>query len=302
MGHGKWSDVSYLSYAAETAAKPREKVFLRRKATDFCESGQEVAAEKIKYRESRDSPEYPCATPIMVGFDVSGSMGAIPDAMVKGGLETFVGQLLQRKPVTDAHMLFMAIGDAVAEDRYPLQATQFEADNRICTQITDLILEGGGGGNCYESYDLAWAFAAYRTRTDAWEKRKAKGYLFTVGDEEFPQNSSMEYMRKVFSNDCPQAPTPALLLEACQERYHTFHVVILEGNHCRHKERRDRVIAGWKQRLQRRALLLDDYRRLPELLVSAMAIQEGEDLEDILGWWDQSVAGTIRRALAGDVL
>jgi hypothetical protein len=38
-------------------------------------------------------------------------------------------------------------------------------------------------GNAGESYLLAWYFAAFHTRTDAFEKRNQKGILFTVGDE-----------------------------------------------------------------------------------------------------------------------
>jgi hypothetical protein len=222
-------------------------------------------------------------------------MGFIPERLVKEGFGTLVGELLQRKPVTDPHLLFMALGDAVVGDQQPLQATQFEADNSILAQITDLYLEGGGGGNCFESYDLAWAFAAYRTRTDAWETRKSRGFLFTVGDECYPEGTATDYLRKVFGSDCPQAPTPDALLAAAQERYAVFHVIIAEGSFCRGGTAR--ASSTWKQRLNKRAVILDDHRYLPELLVSMIAIEAGQEVDDALGWWEQAAAGSVKKAL-----
>lgn len=295
MGHGTWSNTAYRSYSDAVANTDRSKLFHRTSAAAAVRSGQEVNVEKIGYRESRDSPDHPVSTPVLVGLDVTGSMGMIPEYMVKEGLGAFVGQLLQRKPISDSHLLFMAIGDA-HYDQQPLQATQFESDNRICDQLTDLFLEGGGGGNDFESYDLAWAFAAHRTKTDAWEKRQAKGFVFTVGDEEFPHKTNADYLRRVFGNDCPQAPTPQSLLADCQERHHVFHVVIAEGNYCR-RGRINRVVAGWKEALQKRALVLSDYHRLAELIVSAIAIEAGESVEDVLGWWDTSVSRTIAESI-----
>lgn len=296
MGGGHYSHASYRAFAETASRKTRSELFHRHSADAPVQSGQEVAAEKIKYRESRDSADHPTSTPVLVGLDVSGSMGMIAEQLAKGGLGTFVSEALQRKPVTDPQLLFMAIGDCTQSDRQPLQATQFESDNRIVGQLTDLYLEGGGGGNHFESYDLAWAFAAYRTRTDAWEKRQARGYLFTIGDECFPERSGESYIRKIFGSDCPQAPTPDSLLAAAQERYHVFHVIIVEGNFCRGVGLA-KAVESWRQKLQKRALVLDDCSRTAELLVSAMAVNEGVGVDDVLGWWPQDVAGVVRKAL-----
>ena len=75
--------------------------------------------------------------------------------------------------VTDPQFLCAAIGDSKS-DKTPLQVTQFESDIRIIRQLTDLYLEGGGGGNYGESYHLLWYFAAYRTAADCFEKRGKK--------------------------------------------------------------------------------------------------------------------------------
>ena len=295
MGHGKWSNENYADYAVNTSSLSRSALYHKRGKDDVSKSGQRVNVEEIPYRESRDSESNPLSTPVIVALDVTGSMGMIPERLTKEGLGTFVGQMLEREPIQDPHICFLGIGDAVQNDRAPLQATQFEADNCICEQLTDLWLEGGGGGNHFESYDLAWAFAAYKTRTDAWDKRKEYGYLFTVGDEEFPQSTSSTYLKDTFKDDCPQSPTPESLLKDAQERYRVFHVIIAEGSYA--SRNLPKTTSSWQQRLQKRVLVLDNYECLPELLVSVMAVDKGQSLEDVLEWWDTNVAESIKRAI-----
>lgn len=296
MGYSRWSDTNYKSFATATASKSRGEIFTRRAKTDRAKSGQKINAEEIDYRESRDSDANPVSMPILVGLDVTGSMGIIPERLVKGGLGVLMNQLLQRRPVSDPHLLFMGIGDAVVGDRAPLQATQFESDNRICQQLTDIWIESGGGGNDFESYDLAWAFGAYRTRTDAWQKRKQKGFLFTVGDEMFPHTSSQEYIESILKSDRPQSPTPESLLAEAQKRYHVFHVIIAEGSYA--KRNPDQVVGSWRERVGKRALLLGDYNKIAELIVSSIALESGTELSDVLGWWDQETSGVIQRAFS----
>ena len=136
----------------------------------------------IVVRECRDSKEHPNAIPIQLYLDVTGSMGHIPHEMIKDGLPTLMGTLTQRG-VPDAALMFGAIGDHES-DVWPLQVAQFEAgDAELDMWLTRTYLEGNGGGNAGESYLLAWYFAANHIKTDAFEKRKQKGFVITIGDE-----------------------------------------------------------------------------------------------------------------------
>ncbi len=299
MGHGRWSDDDWTSYSKSTSSMSRDALYSRRSADDSFKSGQNLNAKVIKFREARDSKENPCSTPVMVGLDVTGSMGFIAEHIAKEGLGSFVGHILQRRPVVDPHLLFMGIGDAVTNppDRAPLQATQFEADNRICQQLTDIWLEKGGGGNTFESYDLAWAFAAYRTHTDAWDKRKAKGYLFTAGDEMFPQGSSESYVKSILDGNCPQVITPESLLAAAAERYHVFHIIVAEGDFASRNV--ERVEKSWQKHLGLRALTLIDHKHIAEVMVSAIAVSEGKDVDDVIKSWPDKASKVVARALLG---
>ena len=281
MGHGKWSSESYTSYSTTKRGVSRSNLFGRKSKDDAVIGGQAVNIEEIKFRESRDSEEHPVTTPVIVGLDVTGSMGMIPEELVKNGLGIFVDNLLQSKQIPGPHILFAGIGDAVAHDQAPLQVTQFEADNSICDQLTDIWLEGRGGGNNFESYDLAWAFAAYKTQTDAWEKRQEKGFLFTVGDEMFPWSTDTKYFNSVIGSDVMSNPTPEKLLEKALERWHVYHIIIEEGSYVRNYSL-DKVKNSWQQHLYKRAITLSDYKYLPQVMTTAISLESGKSLDEIL--------------------
>ena len=132
-------------------------------------------------RESRDNTEHPNSLPIVVGFDQTGSMGRVP-TITQTKLAGLFGLLLRQGYAEDPQVMIAAYGDAFT-DRVPLQISQFESDNRIDENIDKLFLEGNGGGNGGESMALLWYYLAFHTATDAWDKRKKKGYAFFVADE-----------------------------------------------------------------------------------------------------------------------
>ena len=102
----------------------------------------------INVRESRDSEDSPNSTPIILGFDVTGSMGYLAEEIAKNALNETVTQIYAKNPVTNPHIMCAAFVEA--EDPDGLQVTQFEADIRVVEQLLDLRV--GFGGNWY-SYD-----------------------------------------------------------------------------------------------------------------------------------------------------
>ena len=155
---------------------PVENVFTGRAAK------QAYDCANITVRESRDSVDSPMSTPVIIGFDVTASMGYLAQELAVNAVNRAVLTLYDRKPISNPQILCSAVGDARC-DTSPLQVTQFESDIRMISQLTELWLEGGGGGNGGESYNLLWYFAAVHTRTDCFEKRGGKGFLFTIGDD-----------------------------------------------------------------------------------------------------------------------
>lgn len=172
-------------------------------------------------RECRDSATHPCAVPIIIGLDVTGSMHHIPHHLIKDGLPTLISKL-QEECIHDAAILFMAIGDSRC-DRGPLQVGQFESgDSELDMWLTRAWLEGGGGGNNGESYGWAWWFAANRCVSDHVEKRKEKGFIFTIGDDDCHDISSSELSEVVGVGG--HGLTKRELYTAASKNWNVYHI------------------------------------------------------------------------------
>lgn len=291
MGHGRWDSKAWDSYSSTT---------IRGKATvDDVFASRSLDATlnpyKVEFRESCDSIDNPYSTPIIVGIDVTGSMGMIADNIARVGLEKLATEIYNRKPVSDPHIMFMGIGD-VKCDSAPLQVTQFEADIRIAKELTKIYVEHGGGGNNSESYTLPWWFAGMHTKCDNFIKRGQKGYLFTIGDEECPKTVLKNEIKKVFG-DIIQTDSMSAedLLRLVSKQFEVFHIVIEEGNHMRYQP--DEVMKSWTDILGQRVLKLSDYTKLPELIVSTLQVLNGENKDSVSDSWDGSTKLVIRNAI-----
>lgn len=293
MGSGRMSSTDWDSFTtAKVAGKSTAHVFTARTIKDTLDP------LNIALRESRDSADNPNATPIILGIDVTGSMHVIPDYFVRTGLKPLFQEIYTRRPVSDPHLMFMAIGDVAAGDRAPLQVSQFEADIRIAEQLTDLFLEGKGGGNRSESYTLPWYFAAMKTSLDSYEKRQKKGYLFTVGDEEPPAVILARELQTVFGPGQYTDLSSEQLLEMASRMFHVFHVVVEQGSNCRH-DHGAQVSSVWRPLLGQRVLMLSDYTKLSEVIVSAIEVTEGADHAAVAASWSGDTALVVARAVGG---
>ena len=101
-------------------------------------------------------------------FDVTGSMGSVPRTL-QAKLPQLLGLLLRKNYAEHPQIIFGAIGDATV-DRAPLQIGQFESDNRMDGDLERILLEGGGGGQKTESYELAMYFMARHTAIDCFQQ------------------------------------------------------------------------------------------------------------------------------------
>lgn len=297
MGHARWNPKAWRAYARRTGDQTREELFRSRGLQEHLDP------RRIERRDAHDCELNPASTPIIVAVDVTGSMGMLAEVLVKRALRPLFEEVIARQPVTDPNVMAMAVGDAWC-DAAPLQVTQFEADLRIAEQIQDLWIEGGGGGNSFESYNLPWYFAATRTDIDSWTQRGKKGYLFTVGDEPCPPVLLASHVKRVFGGRKPQGDmSSAEVLALASRTYEVFHVVVEEGSFYAHSP--DEVMHSWREVLGQRVLRLSDHTRLSEVIVSAIAVCEGQDVDEVVASWKGQTAGVVANAVAeltgGDV-
>ena len=109
---------------------------------------------EILIRESRDSEEHPESFPIILALDVTGSMGVVPTQLIKEGLPTIMGRIIESAGIKDPQLLFVAVGDHKC-DKAPLQVGQFESSDELLHKwLSSVWVEGRGGGNGGESYML----------------------------------------------------------------------------------------------------------------------------------------------------
>ncbi len=293
IGSGRWTPKDWESYST---------TYVSSKATvgDIYTSKaivNELDPKGVTIRESCDSTDNPESNAIIIGLDVTGSMSRVLEAMARQGLSNLATEIYTRKPIKDPHIMFMGIGDVEAGDKSPLQITQFEADIRIAEQLTKLYLEGGGGGNSYESYALAWLFAGMHTRIDCFEKRNKKGFLFTIGDEEpTPYLKSTDIEKVLGYKPQQDRYTAKELLTLASRQYDVYHLIVEEGSHmsgcCA-----ESVIKAWRDLLGQKAILLSDHTKMGEVITSILQMCAGVEKESIIKSWDGSTSLVVSKAL-----
>lgn len=262
MGNSSYSYSDRLnrSISAGYHSKSKDEIFTQNKERKIHES---MSPRGVVFRESRDSEAHPNTVPIQLYLDVTGSMGHIPHDMIKDGLPTLMSTLIQRG-VPDAALMFGAIGDHEC-DRHPLQIGQFESgDAELDMWLTRTYLEGGGGGNAGESYLLAWYFAANHVKTDAFDKRKKKGFVFTIGDEPCLRSLPVSAIKESMGDSAQGQSTVSReeLLAAAQTQNHVFHIHLNHGGRtC------DRA---WKEMLGDRLIEINDYRDVSKVIAETI--------------------------------
>lgn len=291
MGSGRWDSSDYESYAKTTnyVSASREEVFASRNMPPSLDP------RRIVMRESVDSVDNPNSTPIILALDVTGSMGEYAELIAKESLPQLMGAILEQLPVSDPHMMFMAVDDIHTYNApNALQVSQFEADIRIIEELRKIWLVGGGGGNNSESYDLPWYFAAKKTALDSVEKRGKKGYLFSFGDEEAPYESLTEAKLKQLFDGEVEPMTPEQALELAKKKFNVFHIVIEQGSYCR--QRGQRVRETWTKMMGSNVLFLEDFKNLTALVIATMQVAEGADLEQTIS--ESNCPAALRHAFA----
>ena len=287
MGRSTWDAPSYAKYAAVAGSKDRGEIFTN---TDGCHD--DLNPTKFKVRESVDSDVNPNATPIVVAVDDTGSMGMLAELIIKKGLGVIVEGIIDRKPIPDPHIMLAAFGDGTC-DRAPIQATQFEADEKITEQIEKFYLEGGGGGNAGESYAYIWYLIKNKADTDSFIKRGRKGYIFTIGDERFLKKITADESKRFFDIGAQDDIDVKQLLSEVQKEWHVFHLITptsaTEGQN---------AITHWRELLGERAIVVDDHERLGEIIVSLVQVNEGQDWDDVADSWDGTSALAVKEAVS----
>jgi hypothetical protein len=269
MGSGIWSTNVY-----DAARKMRGGA----SAFGYSDSGArtvhpDLDPRGVTVRESRDSDEHPTSLAIAVLFDVTGSMGGVP-RVLQAKLPQLLGLLMRKGYAEHPQIMFGAIGDATV-DRAPLQVGQFESDNRMDGDLERILLEGGGGGQKRESYELALYFMARHTASDCFDKRGKRGYLFIIGDE-MPYDSVKRREVSAVIGDSLAEPVPLPVIAAeVSRRWDTYYILPEGSSYVGDTE----VLESWRQLLGQNVIELADLDAACETI--ALTVGLGEDAVDL---------------------
>ena len=233
MGWGSWTGDSYISYSVSRGYEVSKDGAIRGSYSNqdmFKAKTIDAALDpKNVIRECCDTEEHPNTIPVILGLDVTGSMG---DAAVEVAKKLNVIMTKLYDQITDVEFLIMGIGD-FAYDTCPLQVSQFESDIRIAEQLDKIYFEFGGGGNDYESYTAAWYFASRHTKLDCLNRGR-KGIIITMGDEQLnpylPYQSKFHGLAEIMGDNLQADVETKDLYEEVTQKFHVYHLDVNHGS------------------------------------------------------------------------
>ena len=261
MGYGNYSQTAHETLLRSRSSQPTESVFVQQECHPL------MNPKGVRVRECRDSADHPNSLGIVFALDVTGSMGVIPRQLATDQLPKFMKVLTDCK-VADPQVLFMAVGDATT-DLAPLQVGQFETTAELMDQwLTRSYLEGAGGGNDHESYELALYFLAEHTEMDSMVKRKKRGYVFMTGDE-LPYEQLSKHVVDTWCGDRldEDLPVEAIVAEL-QKSYAPFFLIP-------DLKRRERCEDRWRSLLGDNVLCMERPEDTCFVAAGAILLNEG---------------------------
>lgn len=154
--------------------------------------------------------------PIVFALDVTGSMGDW-SKIIYDKMPMFYGQIKQKNYLKDPSISICGIGDYTS-DESPLQVSEFAQGSNIDVLLSDLYLEGGGGGGYQESYELAAYFYTKQVKLLGHEFP----FFFITGDEGFRDNIKKKYISEYLGLFCKEDVRSDILFQELMLKYNVF--------------------------------------------------------------------------------
>ncbi len=203
--------------------------------------------------------------PIIIALDVTGSNINFA-RLVYDKLPMFYGEIEQKKYLEDFDICICAVGDAKYDD-YPIQIGTPAKGLEIDSWLEKIVLESGGGGNDYESYEI---MAHYLANNCEFES-DAHPIVFFIGDESASET--------VLKSECEK-----LGIE-CSENYNPWkklnekfndNVFVMLNKYCGRRFE-DRFTKSWQKVLpNQHTIRIPEEKAIMDLMLGILAIQKEE--------------------------
>jgi hypothetical protein len=128
-----------------------------------------------------------------------------------------------------------------------------------------------GGGNNYESYEQAMAFAAYRLRLPNMKR----AFYISYGDEGYRDPVNAETFARIAGEPGIENTSAANVVRLLDEMFQklVFHIHLTYG----YPSLDEKIFASWQELLGRdRALYLPDHKAVTDTILGLFAIMNGE--------------------------
>lgn len=153
--------------------------------------------------------------PVVIGIDVTGSMGDWPKTIfsklpyLEHEMREYLGE--------DAEISFCAIGD-VHSDQYPLQVRKFVKGPELANELKELVIEGGGGAQYKESYEMgAYYYARHCDIPNA-----VKPIFIFIGDEGIYDAVDKSAAKKLCGDDIDHRETAHKIFNELKRRFSVY--------------------------------------------------------------------------------
>lgn len=205
---------------------------------------------------------------LIVVTDVTGSMGTWPGVMfsklpyLRHELGTYLGQ--------DAKLVLAAVGDGYSDD-YPLQIKEPAATfEEAKSALEGLVIEGGGGGQTKESYELAAAYFADVPNVS----RSVRPVLVFIADEHPYESVDAAQLSKLGLGNKITARSTKEIFDTLNSMYEVF---LIHKPYTSSSEVTDSVRAAWRGLLPAEHVIpLDAPERVVDVLFGILAAASGK--------------------------
>lgn len=242
MGGSSYSRSTYSSGVGYSYSNQAKQVYRNRSSAnpDVLPTNEKRLATDVKH-------------PVIICLDVTGSMGD-NTKIVYDKMPMLWGQLEQKNYLSDFAISFCAIGDAYT-DEAPLQITPFEKGITIDEWLKKIWLEGNGGGQTMESYDLAALFYLTRCSIPNCEK----GFFFFIGDEGYYPELDGKLVTELF--------------DGLKDKFETYflHLPYTSGS----SSDEERIVEDWRKILGERFMILKEPKSVVDTIIGIIAMNMG---------------------------
>lgn len=214
--------------------------------------------------------------PIVLELDGTGSNKHAANVFYDK-MPMFWGQLVEHGILSDPSISFAVNGDAWCDD-YPLQVCDFREGIAIDAELGQVVLEGGGGSNSTESYELAaWFYARRCTLPEG-----SYPFYFVLADEGVYDSLSPAHLKEVCGATIKKPMPTAKIFDELKKKFqgNVFLIHLPYGS-----DYSDRpVVMQWIELLgSDHVLCISEPKAMVDVILGAIAIASGKrTLEEYL--------------------